>query len=38
NTTTVTGLKNGTTYIFRVFAYAGGKWSAAAVVRATPNA
>ena len=38
NTTTVTGLTNGKEYIFRVFAYAGGKWSAAAVVRATPKA
>ena len=35
---TVSGLKNGTTYIFRVFAYVNGKWSAAAVVRATPKA
>ena len=35
---TVSGLKNGTTYIFRVFAYVNGKWSAAAVIRATPKA
>ena len=38
NTTTVTGLTNGKEYIFRVFSYVDGKWSAAAVVKATPKA
>ena len=38
NYATVTRLTNDKEYTFRIFAYAGGKWSKAAVIRATPKA